>query len=176
MVLMRRYLIPLVLALSLAGAFAVAGQAQRHSQSLKGGPLTFKVSLIQEATYRHPNPPPGDAGDTFSTTLRLNAIGNVLGFPQGTPMGTMSFNWGPLNGACSSSAASCDGTTNIQTVTRLPGGTITAGGSNVSLASGIVVPVESGTGIFKGVKGSIQIAPLGVAVDIFKLVMPAASS
>ena len=173
---MRRYLIPLVFALALAGVLAVAGQAQRQSRSLKGGPLTFKVSLIQEATYRHANPPPGDPGDTFSTTLRLNAIGNVLGFPQGTPMGTMSFLWGPLKGACSSSAASCEGTTNIQTVTRLPGGTITAGGKNVSLASGIVVPIQSGTGIFKGVKGTIQIAPLGVAVDIFHLVMPSSSS
>jgi hypothetical protein len=87
----------------------------------------------------------------------------------------MSFLWGPLKGECSSSAASCEGTTNIQTVTRLPGGTITAGGKNVSLASGIVVPIQSGTGIFKGVTGSIQIAPLGVAVDIFRLVMPKSS-
>ena len=172
---MRRYSIPLVLALALAGVFAIAGQAARHAQPLKAGTLSFKVSLIQEATYRHPYPPPGDPGDTFSTTLRLNAIGNVLGFPQGTPMGTMSFLWGPLMGACSSSVASCEGTTNIQTVTRLPGGTISAGGKNVSLASGIVVPIQSGTGIFRGVKGSIQIAPLGVAVDIFHLVMPKTS-
>jgi hypothetical protein len=173
---MRRYLIPVVLVLSLAGAVTAAGLAHSSSRALKSGPLTFKVSLIQEATYRHAHPPAGDPGDTFSTTLRLNAIGNVLGFPEGTPMGTMAFTWGPLQGSCSSSAASCEGTTNIQTLTRLPGGTITAGGENVSLSSGIVVPVTSGTGIFKGVKGSIQIAPLGVAVDIFHLKMPASTA
>ena len=60
-------------------------------------------------------------------------------------------------------------------MTRLPGGTITAGSNNVSLSDGIIVPVRSGTGIFKGVTGTIQIAPLGVAVDVFHLVMPAQS-
>lgn len=164
---MRRYLIPLACALSLAGTLTAAGQA------VKGGPLIFKVTLVQEETIRHPHPPAGNAGDTFSTTLRLNAVGSVLGFPAGTPMGTMAFNWGPLSGSCSSSSASCSGTTNIQTVTRLPGGTITAGSNNISLSDGIVVPVQSGTGIFKGVSGTIQIAPLGVAVDVFHLKMPA---
>ena len=45
---MRRYLIPLLCALSLAGMLAAAGQA------VKGGPLNFKVTLIQEETIRHP--------------------------------------------------------------------------------------------------------------------------
>ena len=136
------------------------------------GPLVFKVRLIQEATYRHSHPPAGDPGDTFSTTLRLFAIGDVLGFPNNTPMGTMAFTWGPLNGACSTAAAECSGTTNLQTVTRLPGGTITANGTNVSLSKGLVVPIQSGTGIFKGVTGSIEIAPQGVAEDVFHLKMP----
>ena len=166
---MRRYLILVACALSLAGTLTAVGLAVR------GGPLTFKVTLIQEETLRHPHPPAGNAGDTFSTTLRLNAVGSVLGFPPGTPMGTMAFTWGPLSGSCSSSAASCSGTTNIQTVTRLPGGTITAGSNNISLSDGIIVPVQGGTGIFKGVSGTIQIAPLGVAVDVFHLVMPAQS-
>ena len=87
-------------------------------------------------------------------------------------MGTMAFGWGPLNGSCSTSAASCSGTTNINTVTSLPGGTITAGANSVSLTHGIVVPVRGGTGIFKGVKGKISIAPAGVAVDIFELTLP----
>jgi len=165
---MRRYLIPLVLSLAFAGLVAAAGQGATPGK----GPITFKVSLIQEQTVRHPHPPDGDAGDTFSTTLRLNAVGTVLGFPAGTPMGTMSFTWGPLNGSCSTNAAECSGTTNILTLTKLPGGTITANGINVSLAKGIIVPVQSGTGIFQGVKGTIYIAPNDVAVDIFKLVMP----
>jgi hypothetical protein len=163
---MSRILIPLVLAGLVAGAVVSQGQGA------KKGPLVFKVRLIQEATYRHPHPPDGDPGDTFSTTLRLFAIGNVLGFPDRTPMGTMLFTWGPLKGACSTAAASCSGTTNLATVTKLPGGTITASGDNVSLSHGLVVPIQSGTGIFKGVKGNIQIAPQGVAEDVFNLVMP----
>ena len=134
---MRRRPIALACMLALAGTLSTAGLA---AKVVKAGPLTFSVSLIQEATYRHVHPP-GHANDTFSTMLRLNAIGTVLGFPGGTPMGTMAFNWGPLNGSCSSSSPSCSGTTNIQTVTTLPGGTI-------------------------------QIAPSGTAVDVFRLVVP----
>jgi hypothetical protein len=158
----------------LAAVILVSAATTAALPASAAGPrhIVFKVSLVQEVTYRHPHPPPGDAGDTFSTTLRLTAIGNVLGFPAGTSMGTMAFNWGPLNGSCSTSAPSCSGTTNIGTVTRVPGGTITAGASSVSLTSGIVVPVQSGTGIFKGVKGKISIAPGGVAIDIFDLTLP----
>jgi len=163
---MRRYILPISLALLLAASIAATGQGA------KKGPLSFQVSLVQEATVRHSHPPSGDAGDTFSTVLKLNAIGNVLGFPNGTPMGSMAFTWGPLNGACSSNAASCSGTTNILTTTKLPGGTITANGINVSLSHGIILPVQSGTGIFKGVKGTVLVAPGGDRVDIFKLVMP----
>lgn len=163
---MRRYILPTFLALLLAASIAATGQGA------KKGPLSFSVTLVQEATVRHPHPPAGDAGDTFSTVLKLNAIGTVLGFPSGTPMGTMAFTWGPLNGSCSSNAAECSGTTNILTTTKLPGGTITANGINVSLAKGIILPVQSGTGIFKGVKGTVFVAPGGDHVDIFKLVMP----
>jgi hypothetical protein len=166
---MRRLLIPLVLAAFVASALTGAGLS---ANSPAKGPLTFSVRLIQEATYRHPHPPAGDPGDTFSTTLRLFAIGNVLGFPNNTPMGTMAFTWGPLNGSCSTTAAECSGTTNLQTMTRLPGGTITANGMNISLSKGLIVPIQSGTGIFKGVTGSIEIAPQGVAQDVFHLKMP----
>lgn len=162
---MRR-LIPFLLVVALA-VVASASAAPKLN-----GPVSFKVRLIQEATIRHQHPPAGDPGDTFSTTLKLYAIGSVLGFPDGTPMGRMSFTWGPLHGICSSSAAGCNGTTNIFTVTSLPGGTISAGGNNVSLSKGIVVPVTGGTGIFKGVKGTIQIAPASVAEDVFNLTLP----
>ena len=135
-------------------------------------PSSSRSVLIQEATYRHPHPPAGDPGDTFSTTLRLFAIGDVLGFPNNTPMGTMAFTWGPLTARAARPLAECSGTTNLLTVTRLPGGTITANGQNVSLSHGLVVPIQSGTGIFKGVTGSISIAPQGVAQDVFHLKMP----
>ena len=162
---MRRYFLPILLALALAVSAAATSQGAK-------GPLQFQVKLVQEATVRHPHPPNGDAGDTFSTVLKLNAIGSVLGFPNGTPMGSMSFTWGPLKGACSSNSAECNGTTNILTLTRLPGGTITANGINVSLSHGIILPVQGGTGIFKGVKGTVYVAPGGDHVDIFKLQMP----
>ena len=162
---MRRYFLPTVFALALAASVAASGQGAK-------GPLTFTVTLVQEATIRHPHPPDGDAGDTFSTTLKLNAVGTVLGFPNGTPMGTMAFTWGPLNGSCSTNAAQCSGTTNILTLTKLPGGTITANGVNLSLSKGIIIPIQGGTGIFKGVKGTVSVAPGGNHVDIFKLIMP----
>ena len=162
---MRRYILPTLFAVALAVSVAATSQGAK-------GPLTIKFTLVQEATVRHPHPPDGDAGDTFSTVLKLNAIGTVLGHPNGTPMGSMAFTWGPLNGSCSSNAAECSGTTNILTTTKLPGGTITANGINVSLANGIILPVQSGTGIFKGVKGTVYVAPGGDHVDVFKLQMP----
>ena len=84
----------------------------------------------------------------------------------------MQFMWGPLTGACSTNAAECNGTTNILTLTRLPGGTITANGTDVSLSHGIILPIQSGTGIFKGVTGKVYVAPAGAHVDVFKLNMP----
>jgi hypothetical protein len=59
--------------------------------------------------------------------------------------------------------------TNI--LTRLPGGTITANRINVSLARDHPAD-QGGTGIFKGVKGTVYVAPAGNHVDVFKLVMP----
>jgi hypothetical protein len=134
--------------------------------------VTFTVALVQEATYRHPHPPVGDPGDTFSTTQKLSAVGTVLGLPNGRRVGTMQFTWGPLVGACSTNAAGCNGTTSILTLTRLPGGTITANGIHVSLSHGIVLPIQGGTGIFKGVTGTVSVAPGGEHVEVFKLNMP----
>jgi hypothetical protein len=164
----RRALFLLAFAAIVGATTAGAGWAAH------GSTLVFKVKLIQEATYRHPHPPDGNDGDTFSTTLRLFAIGKVLGFPDKTPMGTMQFSWGPLSAGtvCSADAPGCKGTTNLSTVTKLPGGTITAGGKNVSLSHGLVVPVVSGTGIFKGVTGTVAIAPKGDPEDVFTLKLP----
>ncbi len=166
---MRRFLLVVSLVSLLVGFTAAGGQgAGQKSRS-----LTFKVRLIQEATYRHPHPPAGDAGDVFATKLRLFADGTVLGFKDGTPMGTMAFSWWFTGSfSCGSAAPGCKGTTNLRTVTKLPGGTITAGGNNVSLARGLVVPIQSGTGIFKGVKGTVTIAPGEVPEDIFSVVLP----
>ncbi len=162
---MRLPFVLLVPVLALAALLAGPGRGAT-------APLSFTVGLVQQATVRHPHPPAGDAGDTFSTTQNLSAVGTVLGVTNGRRIGTMQFTWGPLNGSCSASGSGCNGTTNISTVTRLPGGTITAGGVNVSLSHGIVLPIEGGTGIFKGVTGKVYVAPAGEAVGIFKLKMP----
>ena len=163
-----RRLLPLLAVLLLASILAMPGEGASSRK------LSFKVRLIQEQTVRHHLASNGTdmSKDTFSTQLRLFAIGTVIGFPDNTPMGTMEFTWGPLNGSCSSSAGGCSGTTNISTFTKLPGGTLTAGGKNVSLSKGIIVPIQTGTGIFKGATGSIDIAPASIAEDVFNLTLP----
>ena len=166
---MRRALISVALAALLVGVLACCGRKRAGDQGAAHlpGPADPGRDLPAPASAC------GRSRRHLLTTLRLFAVGNVLGFPNNTPMGTMAFQWGPLNGSCSTSAASCSGTTNLETTTKLPGGTITANGNKVSLAKGLVVPIQSGTGIFKGVKGTVFIAPGGNAVDVFKLVMAA---
>ena len=65
-----RYLSSVVLVAASLALLAVAAFAGRRDATGAQGPLTFQVRLIQEATYRHPHPPAGDPGDSFSTTLR----------------------------------------------------------------------------------------------------------
>ena len=55
---MRRYILPTLFAVALAVSIAATSQGAK-------GPISFKVTLVQEATVRHPHPPDGDAGDTF---------------------------------------------------------------------------------------------------------------
>jgi hypothetical protein len=164
-----RRTVPLLAALVLASILAIPGQGAASKS------LTFKVRLIQEQTIRHHKSSDGEdhTNDTFSTQLRLFTIVSTLGISPNTPIGTMEFNWGPLNGSCTTSGSGCSGTTNITTFTKLPGGTLTAGGKNVSLSKGIIVPVTIGTGIFKGATGTIDIAPSSVAEDVFNLKLPA---
>jgi hypothetical protein len=133
-----------------------------------GKSVVITVRIIQEATYQHPHPPP--VGLVLSTTLRLFAVGTVLGFPNNTYLGTMEFTY-QLHGSCSSGGTGCTGTTNLETLTTFPGGTITANGNNVKLSTGLVVPVPKGTGLFKGVTGTIDIAPGGQANSVYHLVL-----
>jgi hypothetical protein len=98
---MRRYFLPTLFALALAASVAATGQGAKTK-----GPLTFQVTLVTEATVRHPHPPDVDAGGTFSPGHALNPIGRAPS--GGTPMGTMAFA-GPAQGPCSSNAAECNG-------------------------------------------------------------------
>lgn len=134
--------------------------------------LVFTVRITQAATVRHPHPPAGDAGDVFSTTLTLFVIDPVLGKAKNAKLGTMSFSY-TFRGACSSTGAGCKGTSNMQTVTTLPGGTITANRADVPLGRlPFVVPIVKGTGRFAGATGNIAIAPGGNALTIYTINLP----
>jgi len=157
--------------LVLAGLVAVAAAAL-PSAGQTSSSLDFTVRITQGATFRHPHPPAGDAGDVFSTTLTLFATEPEFGKGTDAKLGTMTFSW-TFKGQCSATAAGCKGTSNIDTVTTLPGGTITANGTNVPLShTPFVVPIQKGTGRFTGASGSIAIAPDGHALTVYKIKLP----
>jgi hypothetical protein len=134
--------------------------------------LSFTVRITQGITFRHPHPPEGDAGDVFSTTLTLFATDEQFGKPKNAKLGTMTFTW-DFRGACSSTGAGCKGTSDMDTITKLPGGTITADGKDVPLSHlPFLVPIQKGTGRFAGATGSIAIAPAGHAESIYKITLP----
>jgi hypothetical protein len=103
--------------------------------------------------------------------LHLFAVGEQIGFPSNTYLGSMSFTY-LLHGKCGASVAGCTGTTDLKTVTTFPGGTISAGGPKITLTSGLIVPITKGTGAFKGATGSIVIAPNDAATSIYRLTLP----
>jgi hypothetical protein len=158
------------LALAFAGALGASPAASAPAQLSSSThaatrSVTINVRLIQEVTYHLP-------GGWLSTTLHLFAIGEQIGFPPNTFLGSMSFTY-LLHGHCGASVAGCSGTTDLKTVTTFPGGTISASGLSISLTSSLVVPITSGTGAFKGVTGSIVIAPDDAAMSIYRLTLPA---
>ena len=162
--------VPVMLA-STVGAAAATLRGSAPAKSAKT--VTITVRLIQEVTYQHPNGIPSMPGGlVLSTQLRLFAVGTVLGFPNNTYLGTMSFTY-QLHGSCSSTASGCSGTTNLETLTTFPGGTISANDKQVKLSTGLVVPITGGTGVFKGVTGTVDIAPGGQASSVYHLVLPA---
>jgi hypothetical protein len=165
---MRRFVTTLALAGLLAVATAAGAQAARRASET----LHFTVRITQGPTWRYPHPPAGDAGDVFSTTLTIFADGSELGKPANSKLGTMTFSY-TMDGSCSSTGAGCNGSTNIETKTSFPGGTLTADGLKVPLSHvPYVVPIQTGTGRFTGATGSIAIAPNGQAETIFTIKLP----
>ena len=65
----------------------------------------------------------------------------------------MSFSY-LLHGSCSVAGNGCKGTVDIDTMTKLPGGTITAGTKGAPIRQPFVVAIKSGTGRFAGAKGT----------------------
>lgn len=163
---MRRPLTAILLAGALAAAFAGSAQPAHHSV------LKFTVRITQGPTFRHPHPPPGDAGDVFSTTLTEFTTSSIFGMGEGKKVGSMSFAY-VLHGSCSSAAAGCTGNSDITTLTTLPGGTLSAAKKAVPFSrAGFVLPIQSGTGKFKGATGVIAVAPNGQAVTTYSITLP----
>jgi hypothetical protein len=167
----KRIVVPVVLALVLVGALGASSAVSAPTKvstptRVTTKSLTINVRLIQEATFH--------LKDHFlQTTLHLFAVGETLGFPSNTFLGSMLFTYQFLPGsACSASTAGCTGSTALETVTTFPGGTITAGGPKIKLTTGLIVPITKGTGVFKGVTGSIVIAPGDNAESIYRLTLP----
>ena len=154
------------LTLALVGLVAAGGA---WAAGGAGDTLHFTVRISQGPTWRYPHPPAGDAGDVFSTTLTIFADGPELGRPANSKLGSMVFSY-TMHGSCSSTGAGCNGTTNIDTKTTFPGGTLTADGLKVPLGHvPYVVPIQTGTGRFAGATGSIAIAPAGQAETVFTI-------
>ena len=162
---MRRSLILLTL-VPLLGIVAPA-----QGRSTKSLVLNFDITQL--ATMRHPKPPAGKTGVYLSTTLLLNNSVAQLGRGSGARVGSMSFQY-VINGSCGTGGpGGCTGTTDIWTVTTLPGGTISAASNRVSLGKRpFVVQVQSGTGTFKGAKGRVEISAQGNAVTSIFLTLP----
>jgi hypothetical protein len=142
--------------------------------------------------------PQTSRGYLSTTTLHLFASGEQLGFPPNTDLGSMSFTYKPS--FCSVPAGATNvhcPIDDLTTVTTLPGGTITAGwtgfqpvtqlsaqcggrsaqitsftdGSYHEWFSGLVIPILSGTGTFKGVTGAILI-PYVAPEGCYRLTLP----
>jgi hypothetical protein len=143
------------------------------AQGLAAKSLVLNFDITQLATLRHDHPPTGKTGVYLSTTLLLNNSAAQLGRGPGAQVGSLSFQY-VINGSCGTGGgAGCAGTTDIWTVTTLPGGTISAASNRIPLGRRpFVVQVQGGTGAFKGAKGTVQIAAKGNAVTSIFLTLP----
>jgi hypothetical protein len=156
---------------SLVLLFGVVAPAQgRHAKTKS---LVLNFDITQLATLRHAHPPAGKTGVYLSTTLLLNNTVAQLGRGAGAHAGSMSFQY-VINGACGTAGpGGCAGTTDMWTVSTLPGGTISAASNRFPLGKRpFVVQVQSGTGVYKGVTGRIEIAAKGNAVTSMFLTLP----
>ena len=169
----RLGILGLVLAL---GATAVAaGQSAPGKQGAgvkqNASKMNLTLKIIQGVTVRHSHPPEGDAGDVFSVDLTLLTVKNDFDAAPNTKVGNMSFSY-LLHGSCSVAGNGCKGTVDIETMTKLPGGTITAIAKGTPIKQPFVVAIKSGTGKYKGATGNVVIAPDGAARNVYNITLP----
>ena len=115
--------------------------------------MNITLRIIQGVTVRHPHPPAGDAGDVFSVDLTLFTIKNDFDAAPNTKVGNMSFSY-LLHGSCSVAGNGCKGTVDIETTTKLPGGTITAVPRARRSASRSSSRSRAAPGTYKGATGN----------------------
>jgi hypothetical protein len=135
--------LPLVLALTAATALVPSAQAATH--------MTLKLTSLTTVTDVHDTAPKGkeNKGDNIDFKDLLLTTGDQLGKKKGKPVGYDA-------GTVLYTSATAQ---KIEGVTTFPGfGTITFVGPLKTAKDGTVtVPIISGTGQFKGVKGSLII-------------------
>jgi hypothetical protein len=165
----KRFSVGLVLVGLLLAAPLVAEGGNKR-QSLSQLNVTFRID--QGVTHRHARPPAGDKNDVFSVILTLINTTPGFGKNEDQRVGQMTFSY-VLHGFCSDAVSgACKGTVDVETMTKLPGGTISAIGKAVPIRAPFVVTVRSGTGRYKGVSGKIIIAPEGQARNVYQLKLP----
>ena len=165
-------LAPLALVVLLAAVATGAGQSARQATSPhKVTNMTVTLRIIQGVTVRHPHPPDGDSGDVFSVDLTLLTTKNDFDVAPNTRVGNMNFSY-LLHGSCSVAGNGCKGTVDIETTTKLPGGTITAIAKGTPIKQPFVVKIKGGTGKYKGATGNVVIAPDGAARNVYNINLP----
>ena len=158
-------------ALTFVLCLAVATGAAAGQSAGKPSKLVITLRITQGVTVRHPHPPTGDAGDVFSVDLTLFTTANDFDAAPNTRVGNMNFAY-LLHGSCSVAGNGCKGTVDIDTMTKLPGGTITASAKGVPIRQPFVVGIKSGTGRFAGATGRVVIAPDGSAKNVYSITLP----
>ena len=140
---MLRWAPPAVLALAVAVA-AAAGTAQAASP-----PAVIRlVSTTTSYSSTDKVPKGTSAGDRQVFTSRLRNATAQFGKPKGAVVGSDR----------STLVVTGSSKARMQTVAKLPGGTITVSGLLRAAGNGAIsVPVVSGTGLFEGAKGTLTI-------------------
>jgi hypothetical protein len=109
------------------------------------------ISLVSTTTSyssKDKAPKGTSAGDRQLFTSRLRNAVTQFGKPKGTVVGSDR----------STLVVTASRKARMQTVAKLPGGTITVSGLLSAAGNGAIsVPVVSGTGIFEGAKGTLTI-------------------
>jgi hypothetical protein len=153
-------------------ALVVALGAFLGPAGLAGHSLTFTVGTRQGPTIAHPRPP-GGAGDWYASSLQLlNRTAAQLGKPAHSRVGMMEFTY-TIRKQCPSLKGTCVATADFDTVSMLPGGTVLASGTSLSIsATTITIPVTGGTGRYAGASGTVTISPSSRKLSTYQLELP----